>query len=416
MSRWPLPAALLALLLALAAIAPASGEPRCGIGSHPACPTPPDMAIIALAGFETQAAVSEGIATGFTGTMSISTNQARTGTASLRSNPASGASGWTSGFVTGFEHFGLYVATMPSVTRMIAGGISGGVTVNLALNSGGTLSVRTDTTVVGTSALALATGRWYWIGFANLITRTGVLLQIDGIDQVSGTSGSNVTSNIGANGTEASAIDIYFDDLITDNAAFLPPSRVGLAVPISDVSRTDWTNDAAGTTLWSAIGTPPPAGIADTTSGDGSHQVRDATNGTDTFVVNMSTYATLGLTSNDKVLAVLPFAVTGAPSGTSPKAGSLTVSNPTITKASFGNFYSGVVAGTFPSGWIQRPLAITASPTITLASSPQITVTQDTSSTRIAMVCALGLYVAWTPGALGRINTTLQAVARAASY
>ncbi len=105
MSKWPLPAALLALLLALAAIAPASANPPCGVGSHPACETPtppsdPEMAVIDMRSFETQGALSESdngaTSSGFSGTAAISTAQARTGTASARFNPASGASGFLS--------------------------------------------------------------------------------------------------------------------------------------------------------------------------------------------------------------------------------------------------------------------------------------------------------------------------------
>lgn len=420
----PLSALLALVLLIVVAIGPVSGDsPWCG-GQHKPCPTTPptpsdtDMAIVSMAGLETQAALTEGVGLNDAGS-TISNAQARTGSYSLRLNAASGASA-SANVPAGINYmnFGLYIATMPSVTRQIAGATAAAGVQNLALNSDGTLAVRNNTTVVGTSTTALLTDRWYWIGYRNIGDGANTAqLQINGTTEVTGTGGSSAGGTIGAIGTEASAIDIYVDDYITDSAAFVAPSRVNLAKPISDVSRTDWTNDAAGTTLFSANNSTPPTGIADTTSGSGLHQTRDATNGTDTYVVNMTTYTTLGILSTDKVLATLAFAATGAPSATSPKAGSLTVSNPTMNKESFGNFYQGSsTAGTFPSGWAYRSITIATTPTVTLGTSPTITVTQDTSSTRIAMVCFLGLYVAWTPGALGSINTTLQAVPRAANY
>ena len=76
----------------------------------------------------------------------------------------------------------------------------------------------------------------------------------------------------------------------------------------------------------------------------------------------------------------------------------MTISNPTQAKTTIGTFYNGsAVAGTYATGWARKAGAIVASPSVTLGSSPVLTVTQDTSSTRIADVCFMGVLVAWTP-------------------
>lgn len=365
------------------------------------------MGVNAMWSMETRAALTENVT--LNGTAAFSTTQARTGSASIRCNPASGAAGSFSGgglFRTFYMSFGLYVATMPSIARVIAGQAAAN-TNNLLLNTNGTISFRVNTTVVGTSSTALTTGQWYWIGFRNLTDgASAVLLQINGIDQVTGTSGTAAVDSLGFIGTEASAVDAYFDDVIGDSLTLLAPSKVGLAVPISDNAvGSGWTL-GTGTAIASnsgstAVKNEPPVGVADLAAGSDTKQIRNAANNTNAYAANLTTYTSLGLASDDTVLAVQPLASTAAPSATSPKSGSFTVSNPTVAKASFGQFYNGAaIAGTFPTGWSRRLGSVEPVPTVTVGSSPVVTVTQDTGSTRIAMVSFLGLLVAWTPAAL----------------
>lgn len=366
------------------------------------------MAVTHFYSLETRAALSEGVTLG--SNMAISTNQARTGSASLRVNPASGAAGVaasTFGVVERYVHFGLYIATMPSVGRMIGGSASAGA-VNIMLNSNGTISYRDGTTVLGTSSTALQTGQWYWIGWKNT-TGSGTsipLVQIDGITEVTATSTGGSLSSFGCAGTEASAIDLYYDDIIFDDAGFIDPSKVALLVPISDGTiGVGWMNDAGnGTPIFDAIDNAPPVGIADTVASTGLHQIRHSTNNAGSAApFNLTTYSTAGVGASDTILAVQPIAMTAAPSATSPKSGSLTLSNPTIAKTTIGTFYNGTaIASTFPTGWIRRSLAVLTSPTgITLGNSPVLTVTNDTGSTRIGMVCFMGLAVVWTPAVGG---------------
>src|SRR4029079_17989572 len=117
------------------------------------------MTLQGLTGFEIGEASAEGVT--LTRTAAFSTVQARTGTRAIRCNPSSGATGHVSaysGSTSAFIHFGLYIATLPSITRAIAG--SDAASSNFRLNSDGTLSVYNGATIQGTSAAALSTATW----------------------------------------------------------------------------------------------------------------------------------------------------------------------------------------------------------------------------------------------------------------
>ena len=396
------------------------------------------MACVEMHGFETNDIRLEGlfaktsaVAGSFVGTASLSQTQVRTGAWAVRCNPASGAQGYVTltGDVTSWVHFGLYIASLPTADRSIFPGQSLGQ-YTLTLTSAGTLKVLDGGTLKGTSTTVLSTGRWYWIGcHYGGSASSVVLLQIDGVDQVSGTmTGPGTVWAVGCGGTEATAIDIYIDDVIADDAGFIPPSRVGLLVPTADSAvGTGWTlgtGTATGGNAWKAVSNRPPLGVADTAAGSDTKQIRNATaNANSNYDAKMTTYAATSLTSNDAILAVLPVVVTAAPSATQPKAGSVgVVSNPAIANVNLGNggtnqFYNGIaVAGTYSTGWAISNGTWTQSPaSVTVTTAPVMRITQVTSSNRVAMVCFMGIGVAWTPGARGKISATLQAINRASS-
>jgi len=376
------------------------------------------MAITSMIGFETADSVIDTLGAGgspnlgLAGSAAYATNIVRTGTRSLRVNPGSGASGSFNSPINGtFLHFGLYVASLPSVQRLIAGNSSS--TLNLRLETTGALSVYDTTTLMGTSTTTLNTATWYWIGFRRTTGTSVVYLQINFGNEVTGTSSNAGTSNtIGAPGTEASAIDLYFDDVITDSAGFIASSNVNLLLPISDnAAGTGWVlgdNSAEGGTGWSNIDNTPPVGVADLGTGSATGQIRNATSSANSnFDANLTTYATAGVGASDTVLAVQEVVVTAAPVSTSAKQGTFGISsNPVIANVALGTggvsgaFWSGTAAGTYATGWKISFGALTTSPTVTVGSSPVARITQVTSSTRIAMVCFMALYVAWTPAAV----------------
>lgn len=368
------------------------------------------MAITFLTGFEGGHIATEPSAPTVIGTSSYSTTQKRTGAFALRCNPASGATGgqqYSSSFPA-YMHFGLYVATLPSVERRVYGGTPTAGIINVRLTSSGTLKIYENATLLGTSSAAFSSPGWHWVGIRQVTGTSQVFLQIDGVDEVTATATiTAITGSLGCHGTEASAIDIYIDDALGDDTGFLQPSNVDTALPISDNARgSGWVGGAGGTTnLFDAVNNTPPTGVVDT--GTNASQIRNATSAANSDMdFNCETYTTLGIGASDTVLAVQPVIMTGAPVTTSAKQGTIgNASNPAIAQVSLsaggtsGAFWSGTTAGTFPTGWKYSAGTLTISPTVTLGNSPVIRVRQVTSSTRIAMVCYMGLNVAWTPAA-----------------
>jgi hypothetical protein len=360
------------------------------------------MAVRACYGFEAQQAATDNIV--FVGTSSYSTTTVRTGAASLRCNPASGATGrviLNVATVGDFVHFGLNIATAPSLDRVIFGQIAAGI-VNVRLTSTGALALYINTTLMGTSA-DLSTGTWYWIGVRTLTGTSVVFLQIDGLDSVTGTGTVTGTpSSIGCIGTEASAIDIFFDDLIEDTAGFLAPSKVDIALPISDNTRTAVTGGAGGTTnLWDAINNTPPAGVASASETDTTN-IKYPASLTEDYLANLETYTTLGIGASDTVLAVQSIVRHGEDIITGTKTlqnvGALT--NPTvaganITAGSDGGAHAAESGANF---WVTSFGTVTTSPSVTLGTSPTIRASRI-SEARVACVDFMGMNVAWTPAA-----------------
>jgi hypothetical protein len=358
------------------------------------------VAVTVVCGFEIGSLVADASVISMNGTASSSTVQARSGSRSLRINPASGTFGYVNmAAVRGWAHFGLYIATMPTVTRLIVGTAFGST---LKLNASGTLEFFDSTTTRGASGV-LNTNQWYWIGYRTTAGTSVDLLQVDGVTVVTGTV-IDGDARLGCSLSEATAIDVYLDDYIVDNAGFLSSSKVGLLVPTADSAvGTGWTLGSGGTTgLWDAVNNLPPTAVADTGT---TAQIRNATsNANVNYDATMTTYSVAGIGAGDTVLAVQPVISTAAPVVTSAKAGTIgVVSNPTIANIALGAggtagaFWSGVAGGTWPTGWKTSLGTVTASPSVTLGTAPVMRVTQVTASTRIAMVAFMGIYVAWTP-------------------
>lgn len=369
------------------------------------------MAVTYLTGLEAQHAAIDAITT--VGTAAYSTAQARTGVASLRCNPASAAAGYCTVLSGPYVHFAIYVATMPtSQVRLICGNNTvGRVSVGLQADGSLTVLIGTNTLVGNSSAGIITTGKWYWFGVRQVTGTSVVFVQVDGADVVTGTATVTDTSAwIGVVGTQAGAVDVYIDDIVIDDTGFLAPSKVALLVPISDNAvGTGWTL-GTGTAISAnsgstAVKNTPPLGVADLTAGSDTKQIRNATaNANVSYVANLTTYSTAGVGASDTVLALQPIVATAAPVTTSSKQGTVGVaSNPAITDIALGAggtagaFWSGLAGGVYPSGWKISTGTLTTSPSVTVGTSPAMRVTQVTSSNRVAMVCFMGMNVAWTP-------------------
>jgi len=367
------------------------------------------VAVTFLTGFESAAALVDGIT--LTGTAAYSTTQARTGSRSIRCNPASGQTGYinTPTPIAKWTHFGLYITTLPSVGRTIVGDKP--TTDSLVLNSDGTLTHYVGLTAGG-STPALSTGVWYWIGMRGT-SGTGVdLVQVNGVTSVTGNSSGNLAAFIGFRNTEASAADIHIDDVILDDAGFLAPSKVALLLPISDNYRdTLWTGGSGGTTnLYDAVNNCPPVGSATESDTTQIEHAGGAAGTTDQYAANLTTYTDAGVGASDTVIALQGVVVWGEDIATGTKMLSWSVvSNPATgigagsTDVSTGHG-SGAV-GTYSTGtdyWNESRSAIKTTGLvidtyITLGTSPVMRVSRPETASRVASVCFMGMYVAWTP-------------------
>ena len=213
------------------------------------------------------------------GTAAYSTVQQRTGTYALRCNPASGTQGYGGNLPSGsnYVHFGFYIATLPTADRIVYGD-NGTGGINVKLTSAGNLALYLAGVLIATGSTVLSTSTWYWIGVRQVTGTSVAFLQINGVTEVTGTATVSLTDGaFGCFGTEASAIDIYFDDVVVDDTGFIAASKVALLLPISDNSvGSGWTVGGGGTTnLFAAVDSTPPIGVADG-SATATSQIRNA--------------------------------------------------------------------------------------------------------------------------------------------
>jgi len=365
------------------------------------------MAVTFATGLEAQAVSVDFSQAGaaLSGTAAYSTAQHRTGAASVRCNPASSAQGFINlnGAVAGWWHFGLFVASAPTLDRYIAGNATG---VGLMLTSTSALKFMNANAQVGSTTAALSAG-WHWIGMRTSTGTSVDFLQVDGVAVVTATAtvSSPGLGAIGCSASEASAIDIYFDDIIADGAGFIAPSNVDIAFPISDSTRTAVTAGAGGTTnLWDAVNNTPPAGVASASETNTSN-IKFPASVSGTYAANLETYTTLGIGASDTFLGVQSVFRHGEDIATGTKTCNLpTVTNPTFNDA--GTFTFGNDAGAHAAEvglWVTVLSTFRVGGTdITLGSSPVIRFDR-VSEARVGCIDFMGLLVAWTPAAVAQV-------------
>lgn len=204
-----------------------------------------------------------------TGTATVQSTYVRKGTYALRCNPASGASGyaqnptwdltnliWTA--IAGLTlRFYVQVLALPTAARLI-GRFAEGATNNgfqLRLETDGRVSLLYGGALRGTSGAALAVGssNRIEVTYRPNVSGTGVVLYINGVQEAAGTTTGSLiyTLQLGAYGTEASAIDIVIDDVAIRTTIALPVSLIGpgecmLMTPNAVGAYTAWAGDYAG--------------------------------------------------------------------------------------------------------------------------------------------------------------------------
>lgn len=364
------------------------------------------------------------------GTPTITTTSPRTGTYAFRNT---GAGGYKFAFTgaTGTTYYARMYVNLDSLptsgnTENLCGYNDGTFAIGfIRVTSTGALQlISKSSTQVGSDSPAITTGSYFLLEVAiNIASGSGaddyVEARLNGISFASTTTATIgtvapvdfrfVSMNGGVGVTGMTMDDLGLNDSSGSQQNSWPGiGSVILLKPTADSTvGTGWTNDQAATTnLFNSVDNTPPIGIADTTSGGGTHQIRNATsNANVNYDATMTTYSAAGITANDIINLVLPVINTSAPVSTSAKQGTVGVaSNPTITNIALGAlgtsgaFWGGTAAGTYPTGWAKWSFGtITYNPAVTVGTAPVMRVTQVTSSTRIAMVDAMGIYVDYTP-------------------
>lgn len=246
----------------------------------------------------------------------------------------------------------------------------------------------------------------------------------------SDTSPINFTIGGRVSGSDLTGATMYVDDVaINDSsgasqASWPGDARVVLLLPVTDnATGTGWnlgTNTAPGGAGHGSLDNTPPQGVADLAALSDPKQMRNATSNANVNIdMNMTTYSARGINAVDTINVIDPIVLTAAPVTTSAKAGTVGVaSNPAISNIALGAtgtsgaFWEGHAAGTYPSGWKISHGTVTYAPSVTLGTAPVMRVTQVTSSTRIAMVCFMGMYVDFTPGFTPYVNPMPQFLAQ----
>jgi hypothetical protein len=356
------------------------------------------------------------------------TTDKRSGAACLRVNPASVAvvtNQFTVASVLDRSYwlrFYLKVLTLPATSwNILAWMDTATPRNNILLQDDGFMR-----NLAGSNSVQVNDGNWHRVELFIKASATQAnrawAFRVDGNTIGSGTGQLTETAVfsgfvLGLVGPTGTTADLLFEDvaLNDDQGTFQNTwpgdGNIVLLRPTADSAvGTGWTlgtgTAISGNTGKTAVANTPPIGVADLTAGSDNKQIRNATsNANVNYDATMTTYTAAGVGTFDTVNVVVPLISTAAPVVTSAKAGTFgVVSNPAITSIALGAggtagaFWSGVAGGTWPTGWKFTQGTITYAPAVTKGTAPVMRVTQVTSSTRIAVVCFMGMYVDFTPG------------------
>lgn len=321
----------------------------------------------------------------------------------------------------------VFTAATPSAASTILRLSSGGNGPACRFRTDGTIELMTANAVQGSpSAGVINDSAWHRIELKGVGTATGTWtaseLLLDGVS-IATWSGSTSRLDGASWGWGTLSSDppgaskvIYIDDIALNDSTgasnndYPGSGKVVLLKPVSDSAvGTGWTL-GTGTAISAnsgstAIKNTPPLGVADLAAGSDVKQIRNATNNANVnFDATMTTYTAAGVGAGDTVNAVVPVVATAAPVTTSAKQGTFgLVSNPAITNVALditgtsGAFWAGATAGTYGAGWKWSIGTAQNVPSVTLGTGPVARITQVTGSTRIAIVCAMFIYVDYTP-------------------
>lgn len=215
------------------------------------------------------------------GTAAVQSTTKRSGTYGLQVNPVTSALGWVrvGGYgadgqsnsnvnvATLWVRFYFYITTVPASGEeyVFAARTSGGNNkLYLRLTSTGTLKAYNNSDVLlGTSA-ALSTSTWYRI---ELKIGTGATaaseMLIDGTNVFTSASSNLHTSNNGHQvfgkilDTGSQSIEVYYDDISTDDADYPGVGQVRVLLPTANGSTMQWTGGTGSSNYVEVASLPP---------------------------------------------------------------------------------------------------------------------------------------------------------------
>ena len=386
------------------------------------------MARLATAGFEWNSADADG---GQAGSGSVQSTTKRSGTYAWQGDSGAGNTAlngeWSGGGLTLSLGTAYYwrayfrVSALPSSDVKILRITTAALILTVKLTSAGKIQLWSGdgaSQIGSDSADTVSTNTWYRLELRTLIA-TGSIdeaeLRLDGTSVASATG--LALSETALSGMQFGWMDapganksIYFDDFaLNDTAGSFQNSWPGagsvvLLVPTADSQVGSWTGGAGGTTnLWDALNNKPPAGHSTETN---TTQIENADgspdNTTDEYRATMTTYTAAGVGASDTVTLAQLMIWHGEDVSTGAKVGEAWIaSNPAETQPAdninpFGPTGGGAL-GIWPTNWrLTWGGGISASG-VTKGTAPIAHVRKTDTGTRVASVCALGIYVEYIP-------------------
>jgi hypothetical protein len=395
------------------------------------------MTCLWLSGAETGHNHAEGLTLAGTGTASITTAAARSGSRAylFQSTASNLAVAYRCDFIGGAVASGVAVYASAwyklntgypaSTTRpIIVQTASGTALASIALFSDGSLQAGIGTSVGGTgsqtAAALVSTTDWFQLKLKLLID-AGATDELEcyysygGVDTLiysgTGLTISDTTpgrSQIGYSSVPGANEEMYADDFIVNadtgsapHNTYATTEKLVLLLPTADSADGNWTDGAGGTaSIFEAVNNIPPTGVSTATSGATNQAENASSTVSSDLDMTMTTYTAAGIASADTITAVQTVIAAGG----SDTAGSNTithelVSNPTV--AASGTTSTDTVAGTYPTSWNRGAGTLTENPSVTKSTAPVMRVTKTVSTTRIHTVCLMGIYVSYLEGVAG---------------
>lgn len=283
--------------------------------------------------------------------------------------------------------------------------------VTLKINTDNTLQWYVNTTPTGNSSPTIENNTWYCLEIQYNGSTGAAISKLDGFEFSNVTSGLGVSTNFDAWGlTNTSGnFTIWFDDVAINNSAgsenfsWVGPGKISLLLPISDNQRGSWTGGAGGTTnLYDAINNTPPIGTAtetDLTQIESADSSGD--NATDEYRINLTTYTNGGIPNVNLIKSVHLLVNHGEDIATGTKniyfGGQ---ANPSFTGSTVDvSLGTNGALGTYPAGWWWSKVIPSVASFLDAIrdNSPVINLRKTDTTTRVASVDFVGLYVDYAP-------------------